>query len=366
MKKIIIFLLSLLLFLLLGQYLIYHLLAPSIEADIKDKVKQSLMINDLPAIEVAVDGREVTLKGEVSSDALKAKALRVAQLDSTHFVQSEIKVIDQKDTPAAPISSSPLLTIEIKDNHRITLNGFVPDLKTKNNIASLVSQQYKTKNITNNLLIKETAPKDLGNLFSKIFNTFKWLKQGVLKVEDQQLSLSGLTSDLASREKINTHLKQNLPKQYQGNIKLKVALGNKQTNPSSILKPSAEKLTVAESCQTQFNALLSKYKINFKTGSATLETSSFNLLKQLKDISEKCSTQTLFIAGHTDAEGSEESNKTLSLKRAESVVTYLKKAGVRNKLIAKGYGEEKPLSTNDTPKGRASNRRIEFTVEGLK
>ena len=67
------------------------------------------------------------------------------------------------------------------------------------------------------------------------------------------------------------------------------------------------------------------------------------------------------ISGHTDSRGSDKSNLELSKKRAQSVVDYLVSVGVKKtNLIAKGYGETKPVSVVDTEEGYAQNRRVEF------
>ena len=67
------------------------------------------------------------------------------------------------------------------------------------------------------------------------------------------------------------------------------------------------------------------------------------------------------ISGHTDNIGSEVYNEILSQKRADSVVKFLLKKGInKNRLTAKGYGQSKPIDTNETDIGRANNRRTEF------
>ncbi|MFZ4546699.1 MAG: OmpA family protein [Bacteroidales bacterium] len=69
------------------------------------------------------------------------------------------------------------------------------------------------------------------------------------------------------------------------------------------------------------------------------------------------------IGGHTDTEGSESHNLTLSQNRAKSVYDYLISKGINaEKLSFKGYGETMPISSNDSPQGRANNRRTEFKV----
>jgi outer membrane protein OmpA-like peptidoglycan-associated protein len=70
------------------------------------------------------------------------------------------------------------------------------------------------------------------------------------------------------------------------------------------------------------------------------------------------------ISGHTDNQGAPEVNMTLSHKRAESVIAFLVSKGFDSKcLVAKGYGETKPLASNDDEEnGRELNRRIEVAV----
>lgn len=67
------------------------------------------------------------------------------------------------------------------------------------------------------------------------------------------------------------------------------------------------------------------------------------------------------IQGHTDSSGAADYNMTLSLRRANAVRDYLIRAGIApQRLRVKGYGEERPIATNETPEGRAQNRRVEL------
>lgn len=71
----------------------------------------------------------------------------------------------------------------------------------------------------------------------------------------------------------------------------------------------------------------------------------------------------LEVGGHTDSTGSTQYNQKLSQRRADSVKTYLVGKGIATgRVTAKGYGESTPISSNDSPEGRADNRRVEFKL----
>jgi outer membrane protein OmpA-like peptidoglycan-associated protein len=69
------------------------------------------------------------------------------------------------------------------------------------------------------------------------------------------------------------------------------------------------------------------------------------------------------VEGYTDSTGSERQNKMLSTNRARAVADYLSEEGIdKDRIEAVGYGEQRPLATNDSDEGRASNRRIEIVI----
>ena len=72
------------------------------------------------------------------------------------------------------------------------------------------------------------------------------------------------------------------------------------------------------------------------------------------------------ISGHTDNSGTDEYNLELSGRRAGSVVNYLTDHGITpGRLSFKGYGEARPVDTNDTEEGKAKNRRTEIRIVGI-
>lgn len=104
-------------------------------------------------------------------------------------------------------------------------------------------------------------------------------------------------------------------------------------------------------------------KVYFDTGKATIQERSHELLDQVAEVITVNGVTALEVAGHTDSQGAEASNLELSQGRAEAVKTYLESKGVPDGVLtAKGYGEGQPIADNKTVKGRAENRRVEFSV----
>ena len=103
--------------------------------------------------------------------------------------------------------------------------------------------------------------------------------------------------------------------------------------------------------------------ISFETGSAAITKAGQTVLKSLLKPLVAAGTERVVVGGYTDNVGDAKANLRLSKARAHSVVVWLEKHGVaKSRLIAKGYGEAKPIAPNTTEAGRRKNRRIEFTV----
>ena len=102
--------------------------------------------------------------------------------------------------------------------------------------------------------------------------------------------------------------------------------------------------------------------IEFDTGSDRIRASSEATLDEIGAMLTEHPSLRVVIEGHTDAEGSEASNRTLSERRAASVRAYLidNYAIEGERLDASGFGESKPVAPNDTPEGRQQNRRVEI------
>lgn len=117
---------------------------------------------------------------------------------------------------------------------------------------------------------------------------------------------------------------------------------------------------------TLYEQVVSKGKfttrdILFDVGKATIKPESFNTINRIASFMKEHPDITFRIEGHTDSDGSDDSNQKLSEDRSIAIRLALIKFGIReNRLQAKGWGEAKPIATNLTAEGKALNRRVEF------
>ena len=86
------------------------------------------------------------------------------------------------------------------------------------------------------------------------------------------------------------------------------------------------------------------------------------VLKNLAIVLKEMDVKNFEIDGHTDSDGSDEYNQVLSEKRANSVKNFLVSQGVNAEITTKGYGESKPVASNDTAEGKQKNRRVEIII----
>ena len=100
----------------------------------------------------------------------------------------------------------------------------------------------------------------------------------------------------------------------------------------------------------------------FDVDKYNLRPEAQEILKNLAVVLKEADIKSFEIDGHTDSDASDEYNKTLSDNRAKSVKEFLSSQGVKTNIITNGYGESKPIASNDTPEGKQKNRRVEIII----
>ncbi len=101
--------------------------------------------------------------------------------------------------------------------------------------------------------------------------------------------------------------------------------------------------------------------IRFDVNKATIKPESMGVINSIYKILNDNPELKFSVEGHTDSDGDDALNQTLSENRGQSVMNQLIKMGIlANRLTYKGFGESKPITDNSTPEGKANNRRVEF------
>lgn len=297
------------------------------------------------------------------------------------------------------------LFILLPKNIHIKLNGIVFDEKTMQPLASRVTVKPRgadaininVKNTgdyettipeTDQIMISATAdgytPKELTLPLATLYNDTTLTTDIYLTPIPKKLILTGAVVDSKTNEAVKSKVKATF-KATQSNKNLDAPKGNYQMEVDKmgwyVLNASAEGYLNAvdsiEIINDEINPLIKDIYLNkievgvtvrlkniyFDFDKTTLKSESFVELDKVVDLLKTNPSVEIEISGHTDSKGSDDYNLNLSQGRSQSVVDYLISKGIESyRLSAQGYGETKPIDSNDTEEGRANNRRVEFTV----
>lgn len=127
--------------------------------------------------------------------------------------------------------------------------------------------------------------------------------------------------------------------------------------------PEVEKNIELQPIPMESGTVFTLRNVYFDLGKSTLRPESTAELKRLYQFLRENPQIEIRIEGHTDNQNTEAFNQKLSEDRVQSVINYLKYQGIMGqRLTGKGFGESKPVDTNETPEGRQNNRRVEVIV----
>ena len=248
---------------------------------------------------------------------------------------------------------------------------------------------YLTSNRPGGIALKN--PTCCDDIYQFEFNEFKIFNyKAVLLSEEgkntEMISEASIEVYIRDKESGDTSLVKNISADSRGNINLKVLrdlnylliIQSEGHFRKTVKIPKDEKQRLYNSVDTirlqkiTEEAIVLKniyYDFDDWTLTKKAEQAIDSFLLELLQLNPQIIVE---ISSHTDAKGSDEYNIRLSQKRAESVVSYLRKKGIsRSRMIAKGYGKTRPIAPNknpdgsDNPEGRQLNRRTEFRVIGF-
>ncbi len=193
-----------------------------------------------------------------------------------------------------------------------------------------------------------------------------------LEKEARKADLARLEAEYAARleEKIEAERSTLLTRQSEQMSGLKEAFRAKleretfESNRQKRMRALFERGEVEILVNLDGSLLIRLTGLKFASGSSKIDPASFDLLGKLKSALEIYADRKVRIEGHTDSRGDVKVNQKISLKRAEAVRDFLIAASMDGSgLKALGYGEVRPIASNEFEKGRAMNRRIDVVIE---
>jgi len=313
---------------------------------IEDRVQLDLAEKGLTWVKIQADGRDISLSGYTLDVEEHQQAL--ATVRATQWVRK----IDNNITPPRLIKPY-TLTIDW-DGKGLRLDGYVASDKDKAIIEQKIITKFAGKTVENKLTVAIGSPPDWATLTTELLEKIAPFEFASIQMVDETIYISGKTQ--TSRD-VNVLEDSIRPFSRQASSSQGYVFKNR-------VVALDQKVII---CQETFSRLLKNDKIYFKTGTDNIDSRSDVLLNELADSIIFCAASTIIITGHTDNVGDDEENFRLSEQRAKAVKARLfTRGGVPlERLKVVGKGENSPITTNETEDGRAKNRRIEFTVEGI-
>ncbi|WP_371155106.1 OmpA family protein [Jannaschia sp. 2305UL9-9] len=181
------------------------------------------------------------------------------------------------------------------------------------------------------------------------------LENGSIVVKPDLVSVRGVTGDPRAEANVSRILSSKLGAEADFRIEIEYL---------EELDPLLN-IPTPEECEVELNEILVEQKLTFAPGAAVIEAAGDGTLGRLTAKLEDCDRSVFEIGGHTDSQGREEMNLSLSQSRADAVRAALIERGTSpSQLLSRGYGEAEPVADNGTEDGREANRRITFTLVG--
>ncbi len=227
--------------------------------------------------------------------------------------------------------------------NQVVVSGTVPDESTRTAILARVREIYGFDRVVDQLGVGNVvAPPNWAGYVQKLVSPqLKQVSHGQLAISGNNIELKGEVANESQRQQIVADMATSL-------------------NPTYAVRNG---LRVAAQEQSLLDAALANRIIEFEAGSSVLRPAGRSILDEMAVALLKLNGKKVEVIGHTDSQGAHDTNVVLSLARADAVRTYLAGKGIAPSLITtSGSGPDRPVAPNETPEGRARNRRIEFRV----
>ncbi|CAM3494456.1 OmpA family protein [Paracoccus nototheniae] len=179
------------------------------------------------------------------------------------------------------------------------------------------------------------------------------LQSGEVEVTPEMIALTGVSGDPHATDRAAALLSDRLG----AGAAYRLAIAYDRRLDAALGLPDGDE------CVTRLNLIMSESEIGFEPSRSSIAGDPEATLARFTNAMADCTEFQIEAGGHTDSQGSEGFNAELSRSRAQAIVTAMDGAGIdTTNMIVRGYGESRPIATNETEEGREANRRIEFRL----
>lgn len=312
-------------------------------AAIKELGAGSITFSDADISLIAAD----TVTQEVFDRVVGELESNLPEVFSLHAVLTP----KQAEASGAPVV--PEFVATLSSEGRLEIRGRLGDELSRHAVESFARSRFGSDSVHAATRLAPDMPAGWPMRVLAALEALGELDSGSAQVRPEIIRISGVTGSTTASDSVARILSSRLGEEL--NFQLDIRYDEK-------LDPLLG-LPTDEECVATINGILAGHKINFEPGSAQIARDASGTLDQIAEQMKKCPDIPMEVGGHTDAQGREEMNLSLSQARAEAVVDALMGRRVlTGHLTALGYGETVPIADNDTEAGREANRRIEFRL----
>ncbi|MDZ7906318.1 MAG: OmpA family protein [Cypionkella sp.] len=241
----------------------------------------------------------------------------------------------------------------VQETGRVELRGRLPDEMQRGVVENFAKATFGADKVYQAAVLDAALPTGWPVRVLAGIEALGELDGGDLSVQADTVTLSGVTGNSDARARVAQILSGKLGAGAAFKVDVKY---------DRALDPIAS-LPTPQECEARVQAVLKGNKIVFAPASTEIDGNAAKIMGLLATALDKCSNLRMEIAGHTDNDGSDASNLSLSQARADAVLIALQGRQVDvSGFVAKGYGETAPIADNATAEGRDKNRRIAFTL----
>ncbi|PHQ69397.1 MAG: flagellar motor protein MotB [Paracoccus sp.] len=233
----------------------------------------------------------------------------------------------------------------------LSMRGRITDARMREAVDSFARSRFAT--VQSSLRSDEDVPGGWTVQVIAALESMDILESGTVDVTPERIRLVGTSGDPNAAERVAATLSERLGPGARYDLSVRY---DRRLDPALALPDGDE-------CVRRLNIIMSESEIGFEPNKSSIAGDPAATLGRMAEVMTECADFQLEAGGHTDSQGSEGFNADLSRSRAQALVAAMNEAGIdTTNMSARGYGESRPIASNDSEEGREENRRIEFSL----